>query len=79
MISAPNTSTWICETVALEKGSPSKPATQGREISRKIGSNRMKAAPRKLPRIEPTPPMMIMNRMRNDISSEKPSGSTEPR
>ena len=44
-----------------------------------IGSNRMNAAPRKAPMIEPTPPMMIMNRILNDISSEKPSGSTEPR
>src|SRR5450830_1541207 len=34
-----------------------------------------KAEPRNAPRMLPTPPMMIMNRIRNDRSSEKPSGS----
>ncbi len=69
----------MCETVALENGRPNSPASHGKAMSRKIGSSRMNAAPRKLPRIEPIPPMMIMNRMRNDMSNEKPSGSTEPR
>ena len=48
-------------------------------VLRKIGSSTMNAAPRKEPRMLPTPPMMIMNRMRNDRSRLKPSGSTVPR
>src|SRR5687767_8154734 len=35
---------------------------------RKMGKSVMKADPRKQPRIEPTPPMMIMKRMRNERS-----------
>ena len=46
---------------------------------RKIGSSAMNALPRNDPRIVPTPPMMIMNRIRNDRSRLYASGSTVPR
>ena len=39
----------------------------------------MKAAPRKLPRIEPRPPMMIMNSRFSDRLMSKAAGSHEPR
>ena len=40
-------------------------------VFRKIGSSTMNAAPRNDPRMLPTPPMMTMNRMRNDRSRLK--------
>ncbi len=43
------------------------------------GRSTMNPAPRNEPRMLPTPPMMIMNRMRNERSRVKPSGSTVPR
>ena len=39
----------------------------------------MKAAPKKLPMIEPSPPMMIMNSSWNERSMENAAGSHEPR
>ena len=51
----------------------------GTAMLRKIGSRTMKAAPRNEPRMLPTPPMITMNRMRNDRSRLKASGSTVPR
>src|ERR1022692_739638 len=57
-----------------------------REVSRnvmvvlsRIGSSVMKALPRKAPSTVPTPPIMIMNRMRNERSRLYASGSTVPR
>ena len=44
-----------------------------------IGISTMNAAPRNDPRMLPMPPMMTMNRMRNDRSSVNASGSTVPR
>jgi len=48
-------------------------------VLRKIGSSTMKAAPMNEPRMLPTPPMITMNRIRNDRSRLKASGSTVPR
>ena len=45
----------------------------------KDGQEQDEGRAEKLPMIDPTPPMIIMNRILNDMSSEKPSGSTEPR
>ena len=45
---------------------------------RKIGISTMKAAPRNEPRIEPSPPMMTMNRIWNERLMSKASGSQEP-
>ena len=39
----------------------------------------MKAAPRKEPRIEPSPPMITMNSSWNERSMLKASGSQAPR
>ena len=39
----------------------------------------MKAAPKKLPMIEPRPPMMIMNSNWNERSMLNAAGSHEPR
>ncbi len=44
-----------------------------------IGVSTMNAAPRNDPRMLPMPPMITMNRIRNDRSSVKASGSTVPR
>ena len=41
----------------------------------KIGSTTMKAAPKKLPMIEPRPPMMTMNSSWNERSIENATGS----
>jgi hypothetical protein len=46
---------------------------------RKIGSTTMKAAPKKLPMIEPRPPMMIMKSSWKERSMEKAAGSQPPR
>ena len=58
---------------------PNRPASTGRNWFRKIGSTTMKAAPKKLPMIEPRPPMITMNSSRNDMSTEKAAGSQAPR
>jgi hypothetical protein len=50
-----------------------------KKMFRNTGSNSTKPAPRKEPRIVPMPPMMIMNRMRNDNSIVKAEGSTDCR
>ena len=44
-----------------------------------IGSTTMKAAPKKLPMIEPRPPMMTMNSRSNERVMPKAAGSHEPR
>ena len=55
------------------------PLNAGTKILSKIGSSVMNAAPRNDPRMLPSPPMITMNRMRNERSSVKASGSTVPR
>jgi len=39
----------------------------------------MNPAPKKLPMMEPMPPMITMNSRRNESSTEKAAGSQEPR
>ena len=48
-------------------------------LFRKIGSSTIKPAPRNDPSMLPAPPMITMNRMRNDRSRLNPSGPTVPR
>ncbi|MCY1187149.1 hypothetical protein D9M73_280970 [compost metagenome] len=43
------------------------------------GNSTMKAAPRKLPRMLPRPPMMMMKRIWKERLRSKPWGSTVPR
>ena len=58
---------------------PKRPASTGRNWFRKIGRTTMNAAPKKLPMIEPMPPMITMNSSRNDMSTENAAGSQAPR
>ena len=51
---------------AVEISMPNMPRNQGRNWLSAIGSTTMKAAPKKLPMIEPSPPMITMNRRRNE-------------
>ena len=54
-------------------------ASHGSRRVRTMGRMMMKAAPNRLPMIEPRPPMMIMNRSLSDTSSENAAGSHAPR
>ena len=68
-----------CEMPAVEISMPNRPSNTGRNWFSAIGSTTMKAAPKKLPMIEPRPPMITMNSRRNDWSTEKAAGSQAPR
>ena len=78
-MSAPKTMSWIWETLALLIGKWSNFEIKFRKISKKIGNSKIKAAPKKLPKMLPTPPIMTINRILNESSKENPSGSTVPR
>ncbi len=51
----------------------------GTLVQRRCGSSTMKAAPKKLPMIEPRPPMITMNSSWNERSIENAAGSHAPR
>ncbi|MNC95200.1 hypothetical protein D3C83_122570 [compost metagenome] len=67
------------DTTACEISMPVAGEMPPNSTLRKIGISTMKPAPRNEPRIDPTPPMMTMNRTRKERSSVKASGSTVPR
>ena len=75
MIRPPKMMSWKLDTKPAPSASPN---SAGTTLSSRIGSSTMNAAPRKEPMMEPTPPMMIMNKILNDRSRLKPSGSTVP-
>ena len=62
--------------MAVSIGMPQQSA--GR-LSSTIGRTTMNAAPKKLPMIEPRPPMMTMNSSWNERSMLNAAGSHEPR
>ena len=74
-ISAPNT---MCSTWAAVSTDSGRPSMCGMLLSA-TGTSTMKAAPKKLPMIEPRPPMMTMNSSWNERLRSKASGSQEPR
>ncbi len=78
-ISAPKIISSVWATVAVLIVTPTRPPAQGRNWFRKIGRMTMNAAPKKLPMIEPRPPMMIMNSSWNERSMLKAAGSQAPR
>ena len=64
---------------AVDTSTPTRPAATGKNWVRKIGNNTIKAAPKKLPMMEPMPPMMTMNSNLKDWSTENAAGSQAPR
>src|SRR5262245_16390767 len=75
MMSAPNTMSWRCLASATGRSSPIELGT----LVRRMGTSRMNAAPRNEPRMLPSPPMITMNRTRNDSAMSKASVSALPR
>ena len=69
----------VCDTAAVEMLTPTRSPIAGKNWFRKIGKITMKAAPKKLPMMEPMPPMMTMNNNWKERSIEKAAGSQEPR
>ncbi|MDT4855266.1 hypothetical protein FQZ97_896110 [compost metagenome] len=78
-ISAPKTMNSVWEMPAVEISTPTSEPSAGRNWFRKMGSTTMKAAPKKLPMMEPMPPMITMKSSWNERSIEKAAGSHEPR
>src|SRR5574343_1745643 len=78
-ISEPKVMSSACETAAVEMVTPTRLPSAGRNWLRKIGRMTLKAPPKKLPRIEPMPPMMTMNSSWKERSTENAAGSHEPR
>ena len=74
-IKAPKIINSRYDAVVVGKVSPN---ASGRRLSA-IGSSTMKAAPKKLPMIEPSPPMMTMNNNWKERSMLNAAGSHEPR
>ena len=72
MIKAPKIT---CSSAEVIVASTAVPKIAWNKIFRKIGSNKIKADPRKAPNIVPSPPMITMKRMRKDSSILKPVGS----
>jgi hypothetical protein len=68
MISPPKMMDSRFETTACEISTPERCEIQPEARLRKIGNSTMKPAPRNEPRIEPTPPMITMNRILNERS-----------
>ena len=67
---------FVCPP-AKSVGQPRPPTST---FFKKTGNNTKKAAPAKLPKIEPKPPMMIMNNTKNDLLMPNTSPtSTAPR
>ena len=64
-----------CAASAVSMGTPN----QYGSASSRIGSTTMKAAPKKLPMIEPSPPMITMNSRSNERLMLNAAGSHEPR
>ncbi len=54
-------------------------AQQRQKLVQKIGRITINAAPKKLPMMEPMPPMMTMKSNWKERSTEKAAGSQEPR
>ncbi len=79
MIRPPKMISSRFDTSACEISTPKACEIPPEAMLRKIGNRVMKAAPRNEPRMEPTPPMMIMNSTRKLRSSVNASGSTVPR
>ena len=67
------------DLVMLDISMPKSPPTKGRNWLRKIGRTTMKAAPMKLPMIDPSPPMITTKSNWKERSIEKARGSQEPR
>ncbi|KAG1165791.1 hypothetical protein G6F35_018570 [Rhizopus arrhizus] len=74
-ISAPNTMCSMCAAVSTDSGMPSACGM----FDSATGTSTMKAAPKKLPMIEPSPPMITMNSSWNERVRANASGSHEPR
>src|SRR4029078_8201997 len=70
-ISAPKIMNSRCDAVTTEIGMPSHLGTELRKSARRT----MKAAPKKLPMMEPRPPMITMNSSWNERSIENAAGS----
>ena len=79
MIRPPNTISSRFDATLLATFRCSVSSRKCTTIVNAIGITTMNALPRKAPRIVPMPPMMIMNRIRNDRSRLYASGSTVPR
>ena len=61
-MSAPKIMISAWATAAVEMAIPTRLPSAGKNWFRKIGKTTIKAAPKKLPMMEPMPPMITMNR-----------------
>src|SRR5204862_459740 len=75
MMRPPNTISSICFCSATGR---CRPTVCGAFV-RRIGTRTMKAAPRNDPRMEPSPPMITMNRTRKESVTSKASVSALPK
>ena len=78
-IRPPKIMSSACELTVVEIGMPVTDEMNAKNWLSAIGSTTMKAAPKKLPRMDPMPPMMTMNSSLNERSTENAPGSQAPR